>query len=123
MDLSASINRIRFDSLASTVFRRIGDNIKAALEKARLDIAQLDEVRSDALFLKYLADLASSPDSLGRSFHSPSRHCQPSCHPRRPDGAGDCQVRPVSGYCCGLCVAGVSSVSVARGLAHWQGTR
>lgn len=46
MDLSASINRIRFDSLASPVFRRIGDNIKAALEQAQLDVAQVDEVRT-----------------------------------------------------------------------------
>jgi heat shock protein 1/8 len=45
MDLSASINRMRFDSLASAVYRRIGDNIKVALEQARLDIAQVDEVR------------------------------------------------------------------------------
>lgn len=45
MDLSASINRIRFDGLASGVYRRIAENIKSALEQAQLDVAQVDEVR------------------------------------------------------------------------------
>lgn len=44
MDLSASINRIRFDGLASGVYRRIAENIKSALEQAQLDVAQVDEI-------------------------------------------------------------------------------
>jgi molecular chaperone DnaK (HSP70) len=44
MDLSAAINRIRFDGLAAGVYRRIGEAVKSALAAASLDIAQLDEV-------------------------------------------------------------------------------
>jgi len=46
MDLSAAINRIRFDGLAAGVYRRISECIRQALSSAALDIAQLDEVRS-----------------------------------------------------------------------------
>jgi heat shock protein 1/8 len=44
MDLSASINRIRFDGLAAGVYRKIGDAIKATAADAGLDLVQIDEV-------------------------------------------------------------------------------
>jgi molecular chaperone DnaK (HSP70) len=43
-DLSTSINRIRFDGLAAVVYSQIGDRVRAAVESAGLDIAQIDEL-------------------------------------------------------------------------------
>lgn len=44
MDLSASINRIRFDGLAAATYRQVGAVLQKTVEQANLDIAQIDEV-------------------------------------------------------------------------------
>ncbi len=45
MDLSAAINRMRFDGLAAGVYRQVGAKVKSVIEECGLDIAQVDEVR------------------------------------------------------------------------------
>ncbi|KAJ9124914.1 hypothetical protein QFC24_002843 [Naganishia onofrii] len=44
MDLSGSINRMRFDGLAAPVYRKVADKAKAVIAEAGLDICQIDEV-------------------------------------------------------------------------------
>ncbi|KAL7415558.1 Hsp70 protein-domain-containing protein [Mrakia frigida] len=44
MDLSGSINRMRFDGLAAGVYRKIGERIKAVVKDCGLDPVQIDEV-------------------------------------------------------------------------------
>ncbi|KAJ9095609.1 hypothetical protein QFC21_005480 [Naganishia friedmannii] len=44
MDLSGSINRMRFDGLAASVYRKVADKAKAVIAEAGLDICQIDEV-------------------------------------------------------------------------------
>lgn len=44
MDLSGSINRMRFDGLAGAVYRKIGERIKAVVKDCGLDPVQVDEV-------------------------------------------------------------------------------
>jgi heat shock protein 1/8 len=46
MDLSASINRMRFDGLAGNVYRKIGAQIKKVVEECGLNLVQVDEVSS-----------------------------------------------------------------------------
>ncbi|KAL7423321.1 Hsp70 protein that interacts with Zuo1p [Cryptotrichosporon argae] len=43
-DLSSAINRIRFDGLAGPVYARVTDFLRATVERAGLDLAQIDEV-------------------------------------------------------------------------------
>lgn len=44
MDLSSSINRMRFDSLASSVYRQVGQKLISIVNEAGLDLVQIDEV-------------------------------------------------------------------------------
>ncbi|OCF38250.1 hsp71-like protein, partial [Kwoniella heveanensis CBS 569] len=44
MDLSSSINRLRFDGLASGVYRQVGAKLTEIVQSAGLDLAQIDEV-------------------------------------------------------------------------------
>ncbi|WVR04317.1 hypothetical protein IAU60_001317 [Kwoniella sp. DSM 27419] len=44
MDLSSSINRLRFDGLASGVYRQVGSKLTEIVQSAGLDLAQIDEV-------------------------------------------------------------------------------
>ena len=44
MDLSSSINRLRFDGLASGVYRQVGAKLIEVVESAGLDLVQIDEV-------------------------------------------------------------------------------
>ncbi|KAJ9115280.1 hypothetical protein QFC20_001147 [Naganishia adeliensis] len=44
MDLSGSINRMRFDGLAAPVYRKVAEKAKAVIAEAGLDISQIDEV-------------------------------------------------------------------------------
>lgn len=44
LDLSTSINRMRFDALAGPVYRQIGAALTKIVEEAGLDLAQIDEV-------------------------------------------------------------------------------
>lgn len=43
-DLSTSINRIRFDSLAGTVYRQVDARLREYVEGAGLELAQIDEI-------------------------------------------------------------------------------
>lgn len=43
-DLSSAINRLRFDGLASGVYRQVGSTLTSFVEKAGLDLSQIDEV-------------------------------------------------------------------------------
>lgn len=44
MDLSTSINRMRFDGLAASVYRQVGSKLTSIVNEAGFDIAQIDEV-------------------------------------------------------------------------------
>lgn len=44
MDLSTSINRMRFDGLASGVYRQVGNKLTEVLKEAGLDLCQVDEI-------------------------------------------------------------------------------
>jgi heat shock protein 1/8 len=44
MDLSTSINRLRFDGLAAGVYRQVGAKLTSTVKEAGLDISQIDEV-------------------------------------------------------------------------------
>ncbi|WVQ83959.1 hypothetical protein IAT38_006104 [Cryptococcus sp. DSM 104549] len=44
MDLSTSINRLRFDGLAAGVYRQVGSALTAIVQQAGLDLSQIDEV-------------------------------------------------------------------------------
>lgn len=44
MDLSTSINRLRFDGLAAGVYRQIGAKLNSVVKEAGLDLCQIDEV-------------------------------------------------------------------------------
>ncbi|KAK4685579.1 hypothetical protein P7C73_g4559, partial [Tremellales sp. Uapishka_1] len=44
MDLSSSINRMRFDGLASGVYRQVGSKLSSIVQEAGLDLSQIDEV-------------------------------------------------------------------------------
>jgi len=44
MDLSTSINRLRFDGLASSVYRQVGNKLNAVVQDIGLDLSQIDEV-------------------------------------------------------------------------------
>ena len=44
MDLSSSINRLRFDGLASSVYRQVGNKLNAVVQEIGLDLSQIDEV-------------------------------------------------------------------------------
>ena len=44
MDLSTSINRLRFDGLAASVYRQVGANLNSVVKEAGLDLCQIDEV-------------------------------------------------------------------------------
>ncbi|WVQ97697.1 hypothetical protein IAU59_004811 [Kwoniella sp. CBS 9459] len=44
MDLSSSINRLRFDGLAAGVYRQVGAKLTEIVQSAGLDLAQIDEV-------------------------------------------------------------------------------
>lgn len=44
MDLSSSINRLRFDSLASPVYRQVGAKLTSIVNSAGLDLVQIDEI-------------------------------------------------------------------------------
>lgn len=53
MDLSTSINRLRFDGLAAGVYRQVGAKLNSVVQEAGLDLSQIDEVLlagSSALF-------------------------------------------------------------------------
>lgn len=43
-DLSGAINRMRFDGLAAGVYRQVGAKVAAVVEKAGLELAQIDEI-------------------------------------------------------------------------------
>lgn len=60
MDLSGSINRMRFDGLAGAVYRKIGERIKAVVKDCGLDPVQIDEV--------LLAGSSSLLPGLGKSI-------------------------------------------------------
>jgi heat shock protein 1/8 len=42
--LSTSINRMRFDGLASSVYRQVGATLSSIVQSANLDLSQIDEV-------------------------------------------------------------------------------
>lgn len=44
MDLSAAINRMRFDGLAAGVYRQVGAKVRSVLEESGLEVVQVDEV-------------------------------------------------------------------------------
>jgi heat shock protein 1/8 len=44
LDLSASINRLRFDGLAGAVYRKIAAEVKRVVESCGLDVVEVDEV-------------------------------------------------------------------------------
>ena len=44
MDLSTSINRLRFDGLAASVYRQVGANLTSVVKEAGLDLCQIDEI-------------------------------------------------------------------------------
>lgn len=44
MDLSTSINRLRFDGLAAGVYRQVGAKLNSVVKEAGLDLCQIDEV-------------------------------------------------------------------------------
>lgn len=44
MDLSSSINRLRFDGLAAAVYRQVGAKLTSIVNEAGFDLAQIDEV-------------------------------------------------------------------------------
>jgi molecular chaperone DnaK (HSP70) len=44
MDLSTSINRMRFDGLAAGVYRQVGSKLTSIVNEAGFDLAQIDEV-------------------------------------------------------------------------------
>jgi molecular chaperone DnaK (HSP70) len=44
MDLSSSINRLRFDGLASSVYRQVGAKLTSIVQEAGLDLSQVGEV-------------------------------------------------------------------------------
>jgi heat shock protein 1/8 len=44
MDLSTSINRMRFDGLAASVYRQVGSKLTSIVNEAGFDLAQIDEV-------------------------------------------------------------------------------
>ncbi|KAK8846647.1 hypothetical protein IAR55_005734 [Kwoniella newhampshirensis] len=44
MDLSSSINRLRFDGLASSVYRQVGAKLTSVVQSAGLDLVQIDEI-------------------------------------------------------------------------------
>lgn len=44
MDLSSSVNRIRFDGLASVVYRQVGAKLTEIVKEAGYDLTQIDEV-------------------------------------------------------------------------------
>ncbi len=44
MDLSSSINRLRFDGLASGVYRQVGSKLTSIVSEAGLDLSQIDEI-------------------------------------------------------------------------------
>ena len=50
MDLSAAINRMRFDGLAAGVYRQVGVKVKSVIEECGLDVAQVDEVSGRGRF-------------------------------------------------------------------------
>ncbi|WWD00171.1 hypothetical protein V866_007080 [Kwoniella sp. B9012] len=43
-DLSSSINRLRFDGLASGVYRQVGNKLTEVVKEAGLDLAEIDEI-------------------------------------------------------------------------------
>nr|XP_019008890.1 hsp71-like protein [Kwoniella pini CBS 10737]OCF47671.1 hsp71-like protein [Kwoniella pini CBS 10737] len=43
-DLSSSINRLRFDGLASNVYRQVGNKLNEVVKEAGLDLAEIDEI-------------------------------------------------------------------------------
>ncbi|ORY21478.1 putative heat shock protein HSP60 [Naematelia encephala] len=44
MDLSTSINRLRFDGLAAGVYRQVGQKLSEVVASAKLDLSQIDEI-------------------------------------------------------------------------------
>ncbi|WWD21955.1 hypothetical protein CI109_106443 [Kwoniella shandongensis] len=44
MDLSSAINRLRFDGLASSVYRQVGAKLTSVVQSAGLDLVQIDEI-------------------------------------------------------------------------------
>ena len=42
--MSSSVNRMRFDGLASSVYRQVGNKLNAVVQETGLDLAQIDEV-------------------------------------------------------------------------------
>lgn len=44
MDLSTSINRLRFDGLAAGVYRQVGAKLNSVVKEAGLDLCQIDEL-------------------------------------------------------------------------------
>lgn len=44
MDLSSAINRLRFDGLATSVYRQVGSVLSNTVQSAGLDLCQIDEV-------------------------------------------------------------------------------
>lgn len=44
MDLSTSINRLRFDGLAANVYRQVGSKLTSIVNEAGFDLVQIDEV-------------------------------------------------------------------------------
>lgn len=44
MDLSTSINRLRFDGLAASVYRQVGSKLTSIVNEAGFDLVQIDEV-------------------------------------------------------------------------------
>ena len=44
MDLSTSVNRMRFDGLAAGVYRQVGSKLTSIVNEAGFDLAQIDEV-------------------------------------------------------------------------------
>lgn len=68
MDLSGSINRMRFDGLAAPVYRKVADKAKAVIAEAGLDISQIDEVSNH--FWKVVTRLFTcSSGTSRRCFH------------------------------------------------------
>ncbi|WWC87295.1 uncharacterized protein L201_002183 [Kwoniella dendrophila CBS 6074] len=43
-DLSSSINRLRFDGLASNVYRQVGNKLNETVKESGLDLSQIDEI-------------------------------------------------------------------------------
>jgi heat shock protein 1/8 len=77
MDLSTSINRLRFDGLASGVYRQVGSKLTSIVKDCGLDLSQIDEILlagSSSLFpgLQSHLSLLVSPTTPVTSTIDPS---------------------------------------------------